>query len=325
MKKKLRQIKKIFFKQHKDYTFVLYILRVSSFLLTWIYAFFVLFNTKKRITFHSNKNPIYKVYLKKIYEADMILNTEFNNKFLINDIYDFKGIYLPKVNDTTTIRFIYEDVLSIYTERNDNYNYKIVQEIEKKSTEGPFCYIGPDGEDITIHSSDIVIDAGAWVGDFSAYCAKKNAVVYAFEPTPSTIKLLEKTIKYNNAENFIKIIPYGLGDKEGTINFTDNILGSANSFNKDGTTQIRVKTLDKWVKENNINKIDFIKADIEGYERNMLIGAKEVLQKFQPILSICTYHLADDPEILEKIILDINPKYKIIQRKMKLYAYIPQK
>lgn len=322
MNQTIRQIQKLFFRRHKDYTFLIYLLRVSGSLLTWIYGAFVLFNSSKRIDFDSNKNPINKYYLKVKNKRDEILNIEFNNKFLRNDRYVFNGIIFPKVKDVTTLRSIYEDVLSIYTEKNDDYNYKIVHEVEKQSTEGPFCYIGPNGENITIKKGDVVIDAGAWAGDFSAYCAKKEALAYAFEPTPSTIKLLEKTIEYNNAENFIKIAPYGLGDKEDTINFSDGDLGAANRFDQNGTIQIKVTTLDGWVKVNNIHKVDFIKADIEGYERNMLMGAKEVLQKFQPTLSICTYHLADDPDVLEKIILDINPKYKIIQRRMKLYAYV---
>jgi FkbM family methyltransferase len=325
MKKYIRQLKKSLFRRHTDYTFDIYILRISSFLLTWLYAFFVLFNTEKRIKFHSESNPVHKFYLKRMSVKNDKLNDDFKKRFLKSDRYDFNGILLPKVNDVTTLRYIYEDVLSIYTEKNDDYNYKIVDEVGKNSNEGSFCYIGPKGEDITIHSNDVVIDAGAWIGDFSAYCAKKGAISYAFEPTESTIELLKKTIKFNHAENFIKIVPFGLGNKEGIINFTNNDLGSANRFDKNGSVQIQVVTLDNWVKENNIKKIDFIKADIEGYERNMLIGASGILKKFQPTLSICTYHLADDPEVLQKIILDINPNYKIIQRKMKLFAYVNKK
>jgi hypothetical protein len=54
----------------------------------------------------------------------------------------------------------------------------------------------------------------------------------------------------------------------------------------------------------------------------MLMGAKYVLKTFAPILSICTYHNPEDPVILANIIREANPNYKIIQRKMKLYAYV---
>lgn len=324
MHKHIRQLKKIFLRQHKDYTLSLYFLRVSSFILTWLYAGFVLFDTKKRIDFHATKNPLYTLYIQQIEKQHTLLNTKFNARFLKHDRYDFNGIYLPKVTDVTTLRCIYEDVLSIYTEKNDHYTVQNVITTEKNSTEGPFCYSGPHGEDITIHAGDIVIDAGAWIGDFSAYCAKKKAFVYAFEPTPSTRTLLEKTITYNNAQKYITIEPYGLGEKKGLVNFSDTEIGSANRFNTEGALTVPITTLDEWVKENSITRIDFIKADIEGAEREFLRGTTEVLKKLQPTLSLCTYHLADDPEVLEKIILDSNPKYKIIQRKMKLFAYVPK-
>ncbi len=69
--------------------------------------------------------------------------------------------------------------------------------------------------------------------------------------------------------------------------------------------------------------MDFIKADIEGAERKMLKGAKETLRKYAPKLSICTYHLPDDKEVLTKIILEANPAYIITYKWDKLYAYIP--
>lgn len=48
--------------------------------------------------------------------------------------------------------------------------------------------------------------------------------------------------------------------------------------------------------------------------------AKETLAKFAPKLAICTYRYPEDPKILADIILKTNPTYKIVQRKMKLFA-----
>jgi hypothetical protein len=76
------------------------------------------------------------------------------------------------------------------------------------------------------------------------------------------------------------------------------------------------------VEENNISRIDFIKSDIEGAERDMLRGATKVLQKFAPKLAICTYHLPDDPQVLEQIIKEANPDYRVVHISKKLFAAV---
>jgi hypothetical protein len=88
------------------------------------------------------------------------------------------------------------------------------------------------------------------------------------------------------------------------------------------TEKISITTLDKFVEENKLGRVDFIKADIEGAERDMLRGATNVLRTFAPKLAICTYHLADDPEVLESIIKEANPDYTVVHLRHKLFACV---
>jgi uridine phosphorylase len=68
--------------------------------------------------------------------------------------------------------------------------------------EGPYGYT--DGLfDVSVKSGDVVIDAGAWIGDFSAYSYWKGATCYAFEPMQVTYSLLEKTKDLNYRLNKI--------------------------------------------------------------------------------------------------------------------------
>lgn len=196
-------------------------------------------------------------------------------------------------------------------------------------SEGKYEY-----NNVVINKDDVVFDCGANIGIFASIAASKKANVYAFEPVPDLIDCLEKIKKvYPN----INIAPFALFDKVGKVNFsvsetnsTSHSLLANNNPNyhlSDISRSIEVEaiTIDDFVKINSIEMVDFIKSDIEGAERLMLQGAKEVMRKFSPKLSICTYHLPDDKVVLENIILDANPNYIIEHNWHKLYAYVPNR
>lgn len=140
-------------------------------------------------------------------------------------------------------------------------------------------------------------------------------------------KLLQETVELADG----KIIPVKLGlSNEITslkLSISDGSTGANSLLKQEGTEfeTIEITTVDKFVKDNHITKVDFIKSDIEGMERNMLLGAKETLRKFAPKLAICTYHLPDDPEVLEKIIKEANSDYVVVQLRHKLMASVSPK
>jgi FkbM family methyltransferase len=165
---------------------------------------------------------------------------------------------------------------------------------------------------VHVQREDVVIDCGANVGLFSIFCNTKGIKkVYAFEPVQENLDILKRTVELNNPEKNIVIVNKGLSNVNDTVKIS--ISGVAFEF-------IEVVKLDDFIEENNIQKVDFIKADIEGAERLMLEGAKRTLKKFKPKLAICTYHLKDDVEVLTKIIMDANPEYEIYYGHKKIYA-----
>ena len=72
---------------------------------------------------------------------------------------------------------------------------------------------------------------------------------------------------------------------------------------------VDIITIEDFVESERLERVDYIKADIEGGERDMLKGAMRTLRKFSPKLSLREYHLKDDPEVLERLILYANPNY----------------
>lgn len=179
---------------------------------------------------------------------------------------------------------------------------------------------------VKVETGDIVIDAGANLGLFSLLAMKRGAkLVYAFDPQTGIADVLHANIRENGYEDDIIHVSAGLSDKNCTLSFTqvDDHMGISHisTDKEEGSYSIDCVSLDDWVVKNNIPRVDFIKADIEGAERDLLLGARETILKFHPKLALCTYHLPDDPHVLEKRILEIDPSYHIEHHEKKLYAW----
>lgn len=247
--------------------------------------------------------------------------------------YHVKDIRFPELNEADERLFfnlVFEDTFCSYYYFGDKYDEATVDYCNEMLDEGLYGLVN-DAVNVTVKPGDIVIDAGAWIGDFSAYASVKGATCYAFEPTESTFAVLQKTAELNG-----NIIPVkkGLSDENTKRKFFPNVTGNSggngfrsstgNPDSAETTYQVETVRLDDFVRENNLPRVDFIKSDIEGFERHMLEGAQETLARFAPKLALCTYHLPDDPEVMAGLIKKANPKYNIVQKRKKLYASVPQ-
>lgn len=183
-----------------------------------------------------------------------------------------------------------------------------------------------ENNEVKLKNNDYVIDAGANIGVFSIEASRKiggRGKIYAFEPSKKTFRLLLKNMEDNNIKN-VNTHELALGDNDKDLDFyifDGNSCINSGFFKSKLTNIVAQTTLDKFVNENNIPRIDFIKADIEGMERNLLLGGKETIKKFHPRISICLYHRPDDPKVLENLLKQFSADYKIIKTKTKLYAY----
>ena len=242
--------------------------------------------------------------------------------------YEIKLTPLNTIGDKRIVHAIIEDIFHSYMYLNDDYSKSAWKKMDKYLGEGPYEY-EDERHKVRLIPGDVVIDAGAWIGDFSAFAAYKGTVVYAFEPTINTYNLLCNTAKLNEGLSG-KIIPVqaGLSDSYANVKFCNSKTNSGanriafDDASTENSETVQLFTLDEFIEQNNIEKVDFIKADIEGNERNLLQGARNTIRKFSPKIAICTYHLPDDPLILESIIKEINPNYVITHTKAKLFASI---
>ena len=126
-------------------------------------------------------------------------------------------------------------------------------------------------------------DVGANVGVYSLLLHKKfkNAKIYAFEPSRKTFKIL---LKETNKIKNIKPYNLGLGNKKGgkTLYCDPNESSTATLHNRkikyNKEERIEINKLDSFCKIHNIERINFLKMDVEGNELHILKGAKNMLK-----------------------------------------------
>lgn len=183
--------------------------------------------------------------------------------------------------------------------------------------EGPYEYHG-----VTLKKGDIVLDLGANYGLFSSVALAKGCKVYAFEPTIEARKRYLELLQVENSN--MRVFREAVSNETGEALFELNPVASCNRLQLDSfeksTMLVHTTTIDTFVQKENLDRVDFIKADIEGAERLMLEGAKQTLKEYAPNLSICYYHKIDDLKVLRRMILEANPNYEVEMQYRKIYA-----
>jgi FkbM family methyltransferase len=145
----------------------------------------------------------------------------------------------------------------------------------------------------SLKPGDIFLDVGANGGIFTVIGAKKvgsTGHVYAFEPGFQELKLLRQNIAINNLTN-VTVIERGVSNKSGEAQFAISKDGAMNSLAKTNHPgqciqdwrKIEITSLDDLAKEFNLKKVDFIKIDVEGAEKLVFEGAKDLFSSMSSL------------------------------------------
>ncbi|MFA6195040.1 MAG: FkbM family methyltransferase [Sulfurimonas sp.] len=138
---------------------------------------------------------------------------------------------------------------------------------------------------------DTIFDIGGNMGWYSIglYKTKKDVDIHTFEPIPSTYESLVSNVKINGAK--IKINKFGLSDKKQDLTFYFHKEGSVNAsaaiMNEDRENIeviCHVDTLDNYFNEQKLEKLDFIKCDVEGAELLTFKGGVQTIKRCKPIV-----------------------------------------
>jgi len=150
-----------------------------------------------------------------------------------------------------------------------------------------------------------VMDIGANIGEWTLRMANmvgSDGRVYSFEPNPLINKSLNKTLRVNNLSQ-VSLSQFALDNCSGDSEFTtpmdandraihgESRLGTEQGnwnihtdVSKTKTIKVKTTTLDQFSTDNSIDRLDFVKIDVEGKEINVLEGGRETFSRFLPAL-----------------------------------------
>lgn len=150
--------------------------------------------------------------------------------------------------------------------------------------------------------------------------------VYSFEFIPGNIDFFRQNVALNlHTKDIITPVEQPVSDKSGQeLNYYDNGPGSKLELQPFEGMHGSVVTIsiDDFVDDNRIEKVDFIKMDIEGAEMLALKGAQQIIEKHRPVLAISIYHSMEDFSQIPNWIHNIGLGY---QRYLDIIPYIRKK
>ena len=138
-----------------------------------------------------------------------------------------------------------------------------------------------------LRTGDKVVDAGANYGWYTTLCAElvgPQGSVFAFEPVPPTFNRLSEHVKLNKNSDCVVTEQLALGKEQGEIHvhLFDDLSHSRSSISSLGRKHfvlysVPITDLNSYLHSHCVDRIDFLKCDVEGSELMVLQGAGEIL------------------------------------------------
>lgn len=181
---------------------------------------------------------------------------------------------------------------------------------------------------IATSRTPMIFDVGANVGQSIQFFkrALPNANVHAFEPSPTTFRLLREACSFPD----VVLVNQGVGSTSGVLKLIENEHSDVSSFLKPtgkmwgrvvGEVEVEVTTIDSYAERNGVDRIDFLKIDTQGFDLEVLKGATRMASLGQIKLVQLEITLADLYEGLPRV--DVVLKFLLDQgfRVVGLYGF----
>jgi FkbM family methyltransferase len=140
-------------------------------------------------------------------------------------------------------------------------------------------------------NSRTALDVGANVGNHAIFISEYCEKLYSFEPNNRPSKIFREAISSSTNKN-IHLLEFGLGASNETLPFYDfkgnygrsSFVYDASQVGLFESKEFEVRIGDSVVKDLELSDIDLIKIDVEGFEKEVLVGLQETIRDQQPII-----------------------------------------
>ena len=144
--------------------------------------------------------------------------------------------------------------------------------------------------DFALLPGQVVVDLGANLGVFATHAAKSvgpTGRVLAVEPHPDNFRRLEGNAQRNGLK-WLECVQAAAGDRDGSVELFVHERGINHSIVRGSGKSVTVplRTVDALVREHKLERLDFLKVDIEGAVPEALRGAGETLRRFRPKIAL---------------------------------------
>ena len=223
-----------------------------------------------------------------------------------NELFD-GDFYIANKNEIAETRSLLVDDFSKFLYDN------IVATRLSGRLDGLFDFTSTEDEIMSLLGAEnftSFVDCGAYVGD-TVLSLKKYAPklqnVYAFEPSPTSIRKMTENLSHLSN---VKIIHGAVSDRTGTIPFTKGGGRGARGQNK-STVNVPLVRVDDCVND----KTDYIKYDVEGAEAQALSGSADTIKAYEPNMRVALYHRGGDIFRLPQKVHEMLPDHKLYIRR----------
>jgi FkbM family methyltransferase len=177
---------------------------------------------------------------------------------------------------------------------------------------------GSGGEGVK--PGDVVLDCGANVGTFTREALRAGASkVVTLEIDPRNIECLRRNFWEEIGQGKVVVVAKGVWSDERLVEV--KIYGNSNwntaamperpeTREQPQVVKLPVTSIDRVVEELGLERVDFLKMDVEGAEVEALRGARKTLQRWRPRLSVATENLPDDIDRVPETVKGMVPEYR---------------